>query len=149
LEDMGELAKPETKTSSFFEDFEKRFEDRFRRAREDDAVKSYTAETSTTTHITRSADGSVHKETITTERLPDGSTKTTRIVDTTPTGGDTRQSRTETTVNTTPPPIASTVHEKPWPKPQIEDAPKFDTESSDRRETHDPKNWTWWFWSRK
>lgn len=147
LEDTGELPKPETKSSSFFEDFEKRFEERFKRAKEDDAVKSYSTETSMTTHITRSADGSIHKETITTEWMPDGSTKTTRIVNTTPAGSDAQQSRTETTVNTTPP-AAPSIQEKPWPRPRIEEAPKFDTESVDKGNS-DHKNWAWWFWSRK
>jgi hypothetical protein len=145
---MGELSKPEAKSGSVFNDFEKRFEERFRGAREDDTIKSYSTETSTTTHITRNADGSVHKETVTTERMPDGSTKTTRIIDTTPAGADARQSRTETTINTTPSTVPA-IQEKPWPKPQIEEGPKFDPESADKKGHNDPKNWTWWFWSRK
>jgi hypothetical protein len=95
----------------------------------------YTA-SSTTTHITHNGDGSVHKETITTQRLADGSTKTTRIVDTTPADGN---SRTETTITTTPPaplpdpylaPALPEVEDKPWNRRRRDSANK----SSEKKE---------------
>jgi hypothetical protein len=131
-----------------FEDFEKRFEDQFKNIQADN--KSYTRETSTTTHITRNADGSVHKETTTTEKLPDGSMKTTRIVNKTPAEGD---SRTETTVKTTPATRASS--EDMWRtsrsfENEDNSTSKPDADASnDKKGNNDQRNWAWWFWSRK
>lgn len=135
-----------------FEDFERRFQDRFRSIKgETPQVKSYSTETSTTTQITHNADGSVHKETVTTERLVDGSMKTTRIVKTTPAGGDSQQSTTETTVNTTPS-VNTAVEEKSWNCPRLERKSQLDKDKSTSSEigrSKDQKSWAWWFWSRK
>jgi len=139
---------------TFFEEFEKRFQDRFRkslRGGETPQVKSYPTETSTTTHITHNADGSVHKEIVTTERLADGSTKTTRVVQTKPSSGDSQQSNTETTVNTAPP-LNAPKEEKAWNPPRIEDMSQIETDkstSSNKSGNNDQKNWAWWFWSKK
>jgi hypothetical protein len=121
----------------------------------------YTTASSTTTHMTHNADGSVHKETITTERLADGSTKTTRIVDTTPADGNLR---TETTITTTPPPPVNVDPYSPPALPEAEDTPwnprhggsankpsekqEKDVES-DKKENNNSKHSAWWFWSRK
>ena len=136
-----------------FEEFEKRFQDRFRglQGGDNSQVKSYATETSTTTQITRNADGSVHKETVTTERLADGSTKTTKVVKTTPPAGDSQQSRTETTINTTPP-VNTTMQEKSWNTPRSEETQiemKKSTNSDIIKGNNDQKSWAWWFWSRK
>jgi hypothetical protein len=133
-----------------FEEFEKRFHDRFRslEGEETPQVKSYSAETSTTTQLTRNTDGSVHKETVTTERLADGSTKTTRVVISTPAGGDSQQSSTETTINTTPP-VSTAVD---WNRPRIEEKSQIEmnkSTGSEKSGDNDQKRWAWWFWSRK
>jgi hypothetical protein len=128
------------------QDQEKVFKDRFQQA--DTPVKSYSTETHTSTHIIRNSDGSVHKETITTEKLSDGSTKTTRIVNTTPAGGDAQQSRTETTVNTTPPTVSSAVEDKAWKLPRDEDK-STKVEMDEKKGNDGQKSWAWWFWSRK
>lgn len=138
---------------SSFEDFEKRFHDRFGSIQggETPQVKSYSTETSTTTQITCNADGSVHKETVTTERLADGSTKTTRVVQTTPVGGDSQQSNTETSVNTTPP-TNTAVEEKSWDRPRIEEKSHIGTDkltSSEKSGDNDQNGRAWWFWSKK
>jgi len=133
--------------------------DQFTNAFEGDKnTRSYSMATSTTTHVTRSADGSVHKETVTTERLPDGSTKTTRIVDTTPADGN---SRTETTITTTPSPsphpqtsypALSEEEDKAWSRSRrsIKASEESDnTTGSDKNGNNNSKNNAWWFWSRK
>jgi hypothetical protein len=118
----------------------------------------YSTASSTTTHMTHNADGSVHKETITTERLADGSTKTTRIVDTTPADGNLRS---ETTITTTPPPPVPGDPYLPPPLPEAEDRPwnrgsantlseKLEKDvESDKKENNNSKHSAWWFWSRK
>jgi hypothetical protein len=80
----------------------KRFDERFQ-ALQNSSSKIISTETSTTTTITRNPlrVRSVYKETVTTEKLPDGTTKASRSVDTTP-ANDPYQSRTERTVNTSP-----------------------------------------------
>ena len=133
-----------------FEEFEKRFHDRFRslEGEETPQVKPYSTETSTTTQLTRNTDGSVHKETVTTERLADGSTKTTRVVISTPASGDSQQSSTETTVNTTPP-VNTAVD---WNRPRIEEKSQIEMNKStcpEKSGYNDQKRWAWWFWSRK
>lgn len=153
-------------------DLEKHFEANLERVGNlgDGEMKSYSTETRTTTNITRKADGSIHKETVTEERLPDGSSKTTRIVDFTPAeGGDTRQPKTETTITTTPPtdtqtleepkPIASQVLSKssPFQTAQSNSLHQGDEKSNfektverDKGElAKDQKDWTWWYWSKK
>ena len=121
----------------------------------------YTTASSTTTHMTHNPDGSVHKETITTERLADGSTKTTRIVDSTPADGNLR---TETTITTTPPPpvpgdpylppALAKVEDRPWNRRHRGGAntPSETLEKdveSDKKENNNSKHSAWWFWSRK
>ena len=133
--------------------------------RGDADFKSYTTETRTTTNITHNADGSIHKETVTTERLSDGSSKMTRIVDVTPAGGDARQSKTETTITTTPamepskliPTQSFDASSKSLPAQS--DSPRQLDERSTSRDTSqlgkgtetgkDQKDWTWWYWSKK
>lgn len=133
--------------------------DQYKSAFEGDKTSQfYSTATSTTTHVTRNADGSVHKETITTERLSDGSTKTTRIVDTTPADGN---SRTETTITRSPPPppspqtsypAPSETEDKPWGRHRESNGSSEELENgveADKKETNNSKNSGWWFWSRK
>ena len=117
----------------------------------------YSTATSTTAHMTRNADGSVHKETITTERLFDGSTKTTRIVDTTPADGN---SRSETTITTTPPrhPPSTSLPDSFPSSHEVQPGNRhYAIKSSeepekvveaDKNENNNLKNSAWWFWSR-
>jgi hypothetical protein len=133
-------------------------------------MKSYSTETRTTTNITRNADGSIHKETVTTERLADGSSKMTKIVDITPAGGDTHQSKTETTITTTPPTEKSPFEETKSigtkdlstpsslqiehseSRPEAEERTNVDrfVERDKGTETgNDQRDWTWWYWSKK
>jgi len=113
----------------------------------EDTAKVYSRETRIETNITRNPDGSVHKETVTTEKLPDGSTKTSRIVDTTPAGEESRESATERTLTA---PAANTLlrWEESWSDVE---KPKAVEKSSDseKKQENSPNNWTWWFWSRK
>ena len=136
-----------------FDEYDKRFQEQFKTAQNGDhQLKSYSRETSSTTHITRNADGSVHKETVTTERLPDGSTKTTRIVNSTPAFNDSRESMTETTVTTRPSTTpADSLEDTSRNRPPIEEKPKIEGNKlePDKKGNGDPKNWAWWFWSRK
>jgi hypothetical protein len=107
--------------------------------------------TSSETKITRNEDGSVHKETVTTDKLPDGTTRTTRIVDTTPPSGDPYQSRSERTV-TTSPVTDTTQQDLSWPeseKPKAVQRFIESTNKDDTRSNSTPSNPTWWFWSRK
>jgi hypothetical protein len=138
--------------------------------RRDGEIKSYSTETWTTTNITRNADGSIHQETVTTERLADGSSKMTKIVDITPAGGDTRQSKTETTITTTPPPEkipfedtktmgtkdlstpSSPQIEHSESRPEVEEKTNVgrSVERDKGTETgNDQRDWTWWYWSKK
>jgi hypothetical protein len=149
----GDWPSPPQPAKPTFKTFGKAFEDRFQdlKGQEDQETKSYSTETSTTTHITRAADGSVHEETTTTERLPDGTTKTTKLVKT-PEG----ETRTETIVN------------KPVIKERFRELSRADNAKNgssgaetrvtsppapmggpDNKGNGDAKNWAWWFWSRK
>jgi len=149
---------PKTTTTPSFAEFEKRSDrrihDLYKNARNNIMSETYSTETSTTSHISRRPDGSVYKETITKEKLADGSTKTTRVVDTTPAGGDSKQSRTETTVTTTPP-TRPPPSENAWPEPlPPEKKPTYEErneipERFSEKNNGDQRNWTWWFWSRK
>jgi hypothetical protein len=133
--------------------------------RGDANFKSYTTETKSTTNITRNADGSIHKETVTTERLSDGSSKMTRILQVIPTEGDARPSKTETTITTTPARESSNsmpthnLDATSKSLPAQSDLPHQVDEKSIPRDTpelgkgnelgKDQKDWTWWYWSKK
>ena len=155
-----------------WDDFAKHFEANFEKFgnRGDGEMKSYSTETTRTTYITRRADGSIHKETVTTECLADGSSKVTKIVDITPARGDTRQSKTETTITTTPPTEKNPFEDTKTmgtndtstpPLPQIEHSEsrpeveeKTNVERSVERDKgtgtgNDQRDWTWWYWSKK
>jgi hypothetical protein len=71
-----------------FENALNTFHDLYQRAASSDSsntpIETRSTSKTVTTHITRTADGTFHKETVTTEQLPDGSTKTSRTVETTP-----------------------------------------------------------------
>lgn len=121
--------------------------------------ESYSRETRTTTNITRNPDGSIYKETVTTERLPDGTSKTTRIIDTTH-PANSGQPHHEEIVTTTPPESKIASAETTWDRPRVtpvEDWERLQTESpSGKIEKPMQKengkkegNWTWWFWSKK
>jgi len=125
---------------------------------ENGTKESYSTKTTSTTHVTQNADGSVYKETVTTEQLADGSTKTTRIVNTTPGDGD-QPTTTETTITTIPPsatkePLGLSQKRHPRPrmleKPLAEERSQFEErkEVSEKKDV-DQRNWTWWFWSKK
>lgn len=125
---------------------------------ENSMKESYSTRTTTTTHVTQNADGSVYKETVTTEQLPDGSTKTTRIVNTTPGEGD-KPTTTETTVTTIPPSATKEPLElsrKRYSRLRMPEKPHAEEKSQfeERKEVPgkkdvDQRNWTWWFWSKK
>jgi hypothetical protein len=117
-------------------DFGKRFKERFHEHIDHPTTetKSYSE---TTTHITRAADGTVHEETTTTERLSDGTTKTTKLVKT-PEG----ETRTETIVN------------KPLFKERFHALPRGEETVGSAIGLGDKHgngngNKAWWFWSRK
>jgi len=144
---------PRHPPKSPFESFGKRFEDAFQHLKDHEPAKdinTYSTETSTTTHITRNADGSVHEETTTTERLPDGSTKTTKLVKT-PQG----ETRTETIVNK--PFIKERFRALPRPEESTVSAngaetmvPSVAAGNVDNKGNADRRdNRAWWFWSRK
>lgn len=161
---VRELSRP-------WDDFEKHFDANLEQFgnRGNGETKSYSMETRT--NITRNADGSIHKETVTTELLADGSSKTTKTVDITPAGGDTRQAKTETTITTTPSTetkpfddhpnsFSASVSSNPSSlqteqldsRPQIEEKPTFER-SVERDKSNeagkDQTDWTWWYWSKK
>ena len=110
-------------------------------------------ETTVTTNINRNPDGTVHKETVTTERLADGTSKTTRVVITTPPGNNGQQSRQEETVSASP--------ADDWTRPKsIPVEESWDQQKTAAQKVESPApvqqegkkkegNWTWWFWSKK
>jgi hypothetical protein len=100
----------------------------------------------------------MHKEIITAEKLSDGSTKTTRIVNTTPAGGDSQQSKIETNVNSTSSDIKDAKSEMyKWKcdghhknvKRMAPQDKTLDTLRSEEKAKNGQNNWAWWFWSRK
>lgn len=144
---MEECSKTESLLISETQDFEKLFKHRFRDI-ETDTPRTVSG-TSTSTHTIRNADGSIYKETITSEILSDGSLKTTRIVNTIPPGGDSQQSTTETTVNTTPPVVSE---KRTWKRSgNDEEKAKMKMErcADEKKGNEDQRSWAWWFWSRK
>jgi hypothetical protein len=129
-------------------DWAKRFRDSQRQA------ESYSTETKTTTNITRNPDGSIYKETITTEHLPDGTSKTTRVVDATPAITNGQPPRDETFPSE--PKTAPAENPWHWPKGQNGDPSSYEKQPT-QIEKEQPRmeiakkegNWTWWFWSKK
>lgn len=129
------------------------WEKQWRKRFNDSQTQIQSTETTVTTNINRNPDGSVHKETVTTERLADGTTKTTRIVDTTPLTNNSQQPRQEETVGASPAddwtcPKSIPVEES-WDRQQtavqkVESSAPVPQEGGKKE-----GNWTWWFWSKK
>lgn len=153
---LGALNGKERKLSPCvpsWEELGKDFHGRFK-ALESNSSNVVSTEISTTTKITRNLDGSVYKETVTTEKLPDGTTNTTRTVDTTP-ADDPYQSRTERTVTTSP--AKDTAMR--WGDSVRDECRMEDTKevkngmesaaAGKTKEASRPSDSTWWFWSRK
>jgi hypothetical protein len=155
FEGLRALDDKERKSSSpvpSWDELGKGFDERFK-ALEDGSSKIISTETSTTTKITRNPDGSVYKETVTTEKLADGTTKTTRTVDTTA-ANDPYQSRTERTVNTSPTKDTAMRWGDSGPDGcRIEDTKEAkkvrELADTGKKEASRPNDSTWWFWSRK
>ena len=138
------------------DDWAKRFKD------SQNQIESYASETRTTTNITRNPDGSVYKETVTTERLPDGTSRTTRIVDTIPAAHSGQQPRHEETATTTassksePSPVEDKMDQlrihpveegdrlQPGGLPPVVQERRADSEDGKKE-----GSWTWSFWSKK
>ena len=162
--------------SGFKAVFEEEFQKGFAGIRNEETSR-YT-ETRTSTNVTINPDGSSRKETITTEKLADGSSKETRIVETTASrenGG--RPIKQERTVKTTPPTKRITsiddtseygdrfvekekenggllsdylrdIHERLQRMEKQQDEKKT-KETNGKGNGDNTNNWTWWFWSRK
>jgi hypothetical protein len=122
-------------------DYGKRFKERFHEVKDHPTTetKSYSE---TTTHITRTADGTVHEETTTTERLPDGTTKTTKLVKT-PEG----ETRTETIVNK--PLFKERFRALPGGEETSNSASAGNGSGDKHGNGNGNGNKAWWFWSRK
>jgi len=149
----GQDRSPPQAPKSPVESFGKRFEDVFQHLKDHEPIKgtnTYSTETSTTTHITRNADGSVHEETTTTERLPDGTTRTTKLLKT-----PQSETRTETIVNK--PFVKERFRAPPRPEEPTVPAngsktmvPSVAADNVDNKGKEDRRdNRAWWFWSRK
>ena len=169
------LKRAKESLSSIKTMFEEEFHQTFAGTRNEETSR-YT-ETRTSTNVTINPDGSSRKETITTERLADGSSKETRIVETTASrengGGPIKEER---TVKTTPPTkriddepseygdrfvheeketrrlpsdYLADIHERlqRMEKQQAENGKTKDTNGKANGDNNN--NWAWWFWSRK